>query len=328
MNLRKTIMSGAIALASAIPCAAFAQGEKPAAPKRMVVAIDKFDNKAGVQANQLETLRTRIQQAVVGTRKFDVVEREQLANAISEQNLIGAGVTNGDDADAPQAGQMKAAAYVIYGNILFYGIDTASTGTGGIGSGSIRTRVEVQIKITNGETGKILAQKSVTGVGMETRQVQGNTEIAGNVREQCERAAVDEAAHMVVDALRDVSFPSKIVRVGSESVKVNMTSEEVKVGDVFDVMEDGEEIIDPDTGESLGSEGECVGRIRILRTGPKMSDAEPEPGPWNKNGELKHDLNLSDLKVGYILRRVSAETLRREARWRKKWEEAKYEAKF
>ena len=322
MNIHKTILAGAIALTSVTPCA-FAQespaapAEAPAARRKMVVSIDKFENKANVQANQLETLRARIQQAVIGTRKFDVVEREQLANALSERNLLDSGVVNGEDADAPRAGQMKAAGYVIYGNILFYGIDTASTAAGGVGSGSIRTKVEVQIKITNAENGKILAAKSVTGVGTESRQVQGNTEIAGNVQEQCERAAVNEAAHMVVDALRDVSYPSKIVRVGRDSAKINMTDEEVKVGDVFDVMEDGEEIFDPDTGESLGCDGDDIGRIRISRVGSKMSDAVPV-------GELK----LSDLKVGYILRRVSAEALRREQIDAKKKRQSGFEATF
>lgn len=316
MDLRKTILAVAIALTSVIPCA-FAQGEASAARPKMVVSIDKFDNKANVQADQLETLRARIQQAVIGTRKFDVVEREQLANALSERDLIDAGVTNGDDADAPQAGRMKAAGYVIYGNILFYGIDAAATGVGGIGSGSVRIKVEVQVKITNAETGKILAAKSVTGIGTESRQVQGNTEIAGNIREQCERAAVDEAAHMVVDALRDVSYPSKVVRVGRDSVKINMTDEEVKVGDVFDVVEDGEEIFDPDTGESLGCDGDDVGRIKISRVGAKMSDAVPV-------GELK----LADLKVGYILHRVSAGTIRQEQIDAKKKRQSEFEATF
>ncbi len=323
MDLYKTILAGAIALAAVIPCVQAQEGEAaapakaPAVRSKMVVAVDKFDNKANVEANQLETLRARIQQAVIGTRKFDVVEREQLANALSELNLIGAGVTNGDDADAPQAGKMKAAGYVIYGNILFFGVDTATTGVGGIGSGNVRIKVEVQLKITNAETGKILAAKSVTGVGAESRQIQGNTEVAGNVVTQCERAAVDEAAHMVVDALRDVSFPSKIVRVGRDSVKINMTDEEVKVDDVFDVVEDGEEIFDPDTGESLGCDGDDVGRVSISRVGPKMSDAVPVG-----------DLKLDDLKVGYILRRVSAETLRREQIEAKKKRNSEFEATF
>lgn len=325
MNLRSTLVTGAVALSS-LAISAFAQeaASTPAAgkaarpaPNRMIVSIDKFENKANVQANQFETLRARIQQAVIGTRKYEVVEREQLASALSEQNLIAAGAVNGTDVNAPQAGKMKAAAYVIYGNILFYGIDTAETAAGGAGSGSIRTKVEVQIKITNAETGKILASKSVIGVGMESRQYQADTTASGNIQEQTERAAVDQAAHMVVDALRDVSYPSKIVKVGRKSVKINMTNEEVKEDDLFDVFEVGEEMIDPDTGVSLGSEGDEVGRIRVTRTGPQVSDAVPED-----------DLELKDLQVGYILRRVSAATLMKERMKEKKKRQDSFEARF
>ena len=308
MNIRNTLIVGAIGL---LPLAI------TATPSRMIVSIDKFENKANVQANQFETLRARIQQAVIGTRKYEVVEREQLASAMSEQNLVAAGVVDGTDVDAPQAGKMKAAAYVIYGNILFYGIDTAGRAAGGVGSGSIRTKVEVQIKITNAETGKILASKSVIGIGTESRQYQADTAVSGNIQEQCERAAVDQAAHMVVDALRDVSYPAKIVKVGRKSVKINMTNEEVREDDVFDVFEVGEEMIDPDTGASLGSEGEEVGRIRITRTGPKVSDAVPED-----------DLEIEDLKVGYMLRRVSAETLMKERMKAKKKRQDAFEARF
>lgn len=318
MNLYKIMATGTIALVSLIPCAS-AQGAAAdkTGPGRMIVSIDKFDNKANVQANQFETLRARIQQAVVGTRKYEVVEREQLANALSEQNLIGAGAVNGSDVDAPQAGKMKAAAYVIYGNVLFYGIDTAETVSGGVGSGNLRTKVEIQVKITNAETGRILASKSVIGIGMESRLYQPDTSASGNIQEQAERAAVDQAAHMVVDALRDVSYPSKIVRVGRKSVKINMTDEEVKEDDLFDVFEVGEEMVDPDTGASLGSEGDEVGRIRVTRTMSKVSDAVPEG-----------DLELSDLKVGYILRRVSAETLLKERMKAKKRRQDTFEARF
>lgn len=284
---------------------------------RMYVAIDKFDNKANVEANQFNTIRTRIQQAVVGTRKFEVLEREQMKNALSEQTLAAAGLTNGEDDDAPEAGKMKAAGYVIYGNILFYGIDQSQGVSGGAGASSMRTKVELQIKITSAETGKILAEKSVIGIGQESRIQTAASSTSGNIKEQCERAAVAEAAHYVVDALRDVCYPAKVVRVGKKNVTINMTNEEVEVDDLFDVIEAGEEIFDPDTGTSLGNEGDEVGRVRISRTGPKVSTAEPVD-----------DLDLDDIEVGYIIRRVSQDVLKKEKQKAKKKRNDAFEARF
>lgn len=307
----KTVVLGSLTMATM--AASCAPGES-----RMYVAVDKFDNKAGVAANQFETIRTRIQQAVIGTRKFQVLEREQLKNALSEQNLMAAGMTNAADENAPEAGKMKPAGYVIYGNILFYGLDQSVAAAGGAGADSIRTKVELQIKITSAETGKILASKSVIGVGSQTRLRAANTESAGNMQEQCEREAVNQASHLVVDALRDVCYPAKIVKVGKKSVTVNMTDEECAEGDLFDVIEAGEEITDPDTGASLGSEGEDIGRIRIKRAGPKVSTAVP----------ADDDLGLEDIKVGYIVRRVSEETLKKEKAKAKKKRNDAFEARF
>lgn len=309
----KTLAVGATSLAATMLAAMAAP-----AVSRMYVAIDKFDNKAGVTANQFDTLRTRIQQAVVGTRKFEVLEREQMKNALSEQTLMASGMTNADDEDAPEAGKMKPAGYVIYGNVLFYGIDQSQGAAGGAGSSSIRTKVELQIKITSAETGKILASKSVIGIGQESRLSTPSSSTSGNIREQCEREAVAQAAHYVVDALRDVCYPAKVVKVGKKSLTINMTNEEVKEGDLFDVIEAGEEIFDPDTGASLGSDGEEIGRIEIKRPGPQTSTAVP----------ADDELKLSDIEVGYIVRRVSEETIRKEKAKAKKKKNADFEARF
>lgn len=306
-------------------------GGQPAV-SRMYVAIDKFDNKAGVDANQFNTVRTRIQQAVVGTRKFEVLEREQMKQALSEQTLIAAGMTDGEDPDAPKAGKMKAAGYVIYGNILFYGVDQSQASAGGAGSASMRTKVELQVKITNAENGKVLAVKSIIGIGTETRIATATSSSSGNIKEQCERAAVAEAAHYVVDALRDVAYPAKIVRISKseEEVTINMTNEEVAEGDQFDVYEIGEEMIDEDTGVSLGSEGDRVGRIEVTRCTAKISYGEPVDyiRVSKKKGTKKVESDLEDMKVGYILRRVSKDTLDKEARAEKKQAKDKFEAKF
>lgn len=309
----KTLTICAMSLAATMLAATAAP-----ATSRMYVAIDKFDNKAGVSANQFDTIRTRIQQSVVGTRKFEVLEREQMKNALSEQTLMASGMTDADDEDAPDAGRMKPAGYVIYGNVLFYGIDQSQGTAGGASSSSMRTKVELQIKITSAETGKILASKSVIGIGQQSRLATAASSTGGNIREQCEREAVAQAAHFVVDALRDVCYPAKIIKVGKKNVVINMTNEEVQEGDLFDVIEAGEEMFDPDTGASLGCDGDEIGRIEIKRPGPQTSTAVP----------ADDDLKLSDIEVGYIVRRVSEETLRKERAKAKKKRNADFEARF
>lgn len=294
------------------------KARKPVAPERMIVAIDKFDSKTDITANQFETIRSRIQHRVLGTRKFEVMEREQLKNVLSEQKLMNAGVTNADDPEtAPEVGKLKAAGYVLYGTILFYGRDEAKGETAEVAASKMTAKVELQLKIANAENGKVLASKVVTGIGTTQKIVTENTAQSGNWTEQIERAAVDDAAARVVDSLRDLCYPAKVVQVSKKSVTINMTSEEVQEDDIFDVIEAGETIIDPDTGTVLGDDGDDIGRIRITRTGPKMSKAEPIG-----------DLDIDDIEVGYLVRRVSPETLRKEAKKRKAKAQEKFESRF
>ena len=296
------------------------KAKKPVAT-RMFVAINKFENKSDAPESLFETIRPRVQQCIVGARKFEVVERgEQLKAAMSEQTLVASGVTDGEnDADAPETGKMKSAAYVVYGTVLYCGEDKASGASEGIASATVKSKVELQIKITNAENGKILTQKSIIGYGVDkaiaTAEFKSSTG-------QGMRDAIDEACHMTADALRDVAYPAKIVRVGKKDITVNMTDEEVKEDDVFDVIEAEDLGMDSDTGAWLGFDGDDIGRVTITRTGPQTSKAKPTEDS---------DLDLDDLDIDenmYILRRVSKATLKKEAKKASQKKKAAFENRF
>lgn len=296
-----------------------AKKSKKKAPEatRMVVAINKFENKSDAPDSVFETIRARVQQCVVGARKFEVVEREQLKAAMSEQTLVASGVTDGEDADAPEAGKMKAASYIIYGNVLYCGTDKSGGSAEGVASAVVKSKVELQIKITNGETGKILSQKSAIGYGID--KAMATAEFKSSTG-QGMRDAIDEACHLAADALRDVAYPAKVIKVGKKDVTINMTDEEVKEDDVFDVIEADEPMTDPDTGAFLGYDGDDVGRVTISRTGPQVSKAKP-----------MDDLELDDLDTDehtYILRRVSKATLKKEAKKASQKKKAAFESRF
>ena len=296
-----------------------AKKSKKKAPEatRMVVAINKFENKSDAPDSVFETIRARVQQCVVGARKFEVVEREQLKAAMSEQTLVASGVTDGEDADAPEAGKMKAASYIVYGNVLYCGTDKSGGSAEGVASAVVKSKVELQIKITNGETGKILTQKSAIGYGID--KAMATAEFKSSTG-QGMRDAIDEACHLAADALRDVAYPAKVIKVGKKDVTINMTDEEVKEEDVFDVIEADEPMTDPDTGAFLGYDGDDVGRVTISRTGPQVSKAKP-----------MDDLELDDLDTDehtYILRRVSKATLKKEAKKASQKKKAAFESRF
>ena len=290
----------------------------PVAPSRMIVVMDKFDNKATIEPVQLNTLRSRIQHRIIGTRKFEVMEREQMKSILSEQKLAAAGITNGDDVDAPESGKLKAAGYVFYANILSFGNEEAKGATAEVSSTKMTVKMELQVKFSNGETGKVLASRKVIGVGTTSKVATEGVSQSGNWSEQIMNAAIDDAAAQAVDLIRDICYPAVVVRVGKNNVTINMTAEEVQEDDVFDVLEStGKPMTDPSTGAFLGYDGDELGRVRITRTGPMVSKAEPIDG-----------LDLDDIEEGCILRRVPVLTLKKEAKKRKAKAQEAFESRF
>ena len=269
----------------------------PSEPTRTIVFIGKFENKSDARDSVLETISARLRQYIVGARKFEVIDREHLKEMLRAEALAAAGVLDGEGAEAPESGKIKTAHYCIYGTVLDCGVEMSNTKFMGDELAFVKSRVEIVFKITNSETGKILAQKTAIGSGVY--RLLATSESKSVSTGQVMRDAIDEACHMAADAFRDIAYPVKVIKVGKKDITINMTEEEVEEGDVFDVIESDEPVIDPDTGAFLGFDGDDIGRVVVTRTGPQTSRATPVDG-----GEL----NIKDLdtdKHTYILRRVS-----------------------
>lgn len=96
-----------------------------------------------------------------------------------------------------------------------------------------------------------------------------------------------EVAAQLADQFVDQVYPMKVVkRTKRNQIIINRGKDGgLKIGQVYDVFFAGEELIDPDTGESLGSGEEFVGKIKIVRINPKVSyakivsEVDPENAP-------------------------------------------------
>ena len=289
--------------------------KKRPAPKKVFVSIHKFENKSSASAAAVDTVQSRIQQFIVGTRKFEVIEREQLKTVMKEQGLAAGGVTDNEDGHAPEQGKIKPTAFIVYGNILYYGVDKSAARGSGYAVSQTMSKVEIQIKFVRAETGNVILEKSFIGEGVDKSIATSDSVTAksGGMRD-----ALDEACHMVVDALREHTYPPKIVAVDDDEIKINMTDSEVKAGDVFDVKKCGEEKFDPDTGESLGYSGKTVGRVIIQSADARMATGEASASVKIKQGKLvKKGWDAEDLDPDadmYMLHRVHKSQLQKEKR--------------
>jgi len=97
----------------------------------------------------------------------------------------------------------------------------------------------------------------------------------------------------MADQFLDLVFPVEIISVKGEKVYLNRGQDGgFKKGDVLNIYTKGEALIDPQTGEQLGSAEEFIGKIEIARVNPKFTIAK-----------ILKDKLEGDLTVGCIVRK-------------------------
>ena len=87
-------------------------------------------------------------------------------------------------------------------------------------------------------------------------------------------AGINKGVYEFVKQIGATPASGSVIKAEGQRVWVNLGSDSVAVGDVLTVMAKGEELIDPDTGISLGSSDTEVGRIRIAQAQEKFSIAQ------------------------------------------------------
>ena len=328
-----TFLSAAVA-AALIAAPAFAQDDeddedeaprKAPAPK-MLVAVDKFEVKSGTQdvnLAQLKNLRDRVTHYIVACRKFEVVERERIKSILSERLAAQNGLVREDglsdeeQAEKLEGQKLRMAGYVIYGSVLKCGFESAGAAEGGVDVESHSAKVEVELRISSAETGKILASKSVSARRSKALMAAGGARIgAANVADDVLGSAVDAAALQCVDQLLELSFPPKILFADDDEVTINLPRELVHIDEVFDVVKLGKKVVDEDTGDVYQKEKK-IGRVKISDFTPTTCTAVPVG-----------DLDLDDVEPGMRVRRVDPERLAKDKEKQKQKQKANFESRF
>ena len=88
-------------------------------------------------------------------------------------------------------------------------------------------------------------------------------------------AVARNLAQKIATHFAEVIFPAKVLTRRDKEVTLNRgEGGGVAVGDKFNVFALGQELIDPDTKESLGREEAKVGKVKITQVNPKTSTAQ------------------------------------------------------
>lgn len=227
-----------------------------------------------------EELIVRLQ----GTRKFRVVARSDLDALFKEQDFTLSGSVY-EDAQAAKVGQIRGLEYLLVVSVVDfqdYLEEATFEGTGEKARKRV-IRVGAVGKLYNTSTGDLVESVSVQiGPGdpdyrrlRDISEVRTYAKAEGDLSDRLLMRAGEVLAERIVNRIVDVLFPARILSRMGNQVTINRgDGTNITVGQVWNVYAQGRELVDPDTGLSLGREEIQVGSVRITEVGPMVSKAE------------------------------------------------------
>ena len=271
-----------LALAVAVALPAMAQEKATLAissikPTPSLAAATKPDKK--IEMNRIvESLDSQLIDRVNATRKFDIVGRSDLNEVIKEQDLGASG--NVDAKTAAKAGKLTGAKYLLVATVDDYQDYVERATFEGTGRQATKRvfRFSVVGKVYDSTTGKLLESANFQTGNDAFKQIQEERNYSvkdGELSDEMMVAVSRTMAEKIANRVADVIFPAKIMVKRDTQVTINRgEGAGVAVGDTFNVFALGEEMIDPDTKESLGREEVKVGKVKIAEVDPKFSKAD------------------------------------------------------
>ena len=246
-------------------------------PTPSLAAAVKPDKKVEM-GRIIESLDSQLIDRINATRKFDVVGRSDLNDVLKEQELGASG--NVDPKTAAQAGKLTGAKYLLVTTVDDYQDYVEKATFEGTGRAATKRvfRLSVVGKVYDASTGKLLESVNFQTGNEAFKQIQEERNYSvkdGELSDEMMVAVSRDMAQKIANRIADVIFPAKVLLKRDKEVTINRgEGGGVAVGDTFNVYALGEELIDPDTKESLGREEVKVGRVKITQVNPKTSTAE------------------------------------------------------
>lgn len=232
-----------------------------------------------------------IENAIRNGRKFELVTRraDALAEIRKEQEFAKSGLAAGD---AAEEGRLSNAQSVIKVKVESFSFGRSATKIPNIDgkykvsdSASIALNVQI-LDTTKGTVTGAFPVKGSASTGTSIRNGVGAA--SRSVLDK----AIEQAAASLANQLSDTIFPITVIQTKGKRLWVNRGNDSgIKMGERFIVFEPGEELIDPQTGENLGSAEMEVGEAKVVRINPKVTVLEVMKGEADMMGQ------------GFILRR-------------------------
>lgn len=224
-------------------------------------------------------------EAFVNSRKFDVLERGRLDETLQEIDF-----GESDYADVSKAvpmGLALNAEYVALPEVEIIHLVTELKEIPYVDTvvPKLKGKMIARIRVVDVATTKVVAAcREEVEVEKKLKANDPFLESEGmNLILELYQAQALRLLHRSLEAI----YPVRLLKAEGGRAFLNRGEGAITVGDEFDVYSLGQEMVDPDTQESLGSSETRVAGLRVDRVGPKFSEAEILEGADALTGDLK-----------------------------------------
>ena len=304
--MKRTILLGVL-----VACAGCTGPYDPAANcVRPTVAVMKFENRSGfpMQWDLGGGMKDVLVDRLMRSGRYRVIERPEIDSVVRELRFQHSGATRSQQRAA--LGRLKNVKYLIKGTITDFGHVANTTGflnldrLGLFHAGNLAV-MGMTMYVVDVESGEVICSESLTeSVRASNTKVQAAYQGIAFGGSLFYRTPLGKATGRVIDrAVRRVSqsiasrpWEPKIALVRADSVVINGGRDRrVRENLRYEVLERGEAITDPDTGDVLGYQaGRVVGTVAVEDVQPLYSVARITQG------------QSSQFRVGQHCRRTEA----------------------
>lgn len=246
--------------------------------------------------------------ALVDSGRFVVLERKALADIMAEQQLGQAGALEAES--APRIGKLLGAQALVRGAVTEYTYRRSSTGgtasfLEGIGLGAAKAdaAVVLDIRLFDTTTGQILdsvraegrASSSAAAVDISREEIKMSASgFSQSPLGAATREAIQRAVAFIVWRMETIPWEGRIAALDPETggpvttIYLNAGSAAgLKVGDQFEILRPGRDIVDPETRVVIGRAKDTrLGACRIETVMKDLSCAVPIEGEGFQVGDV------------------------------------------
>ena len=250
-----------------------------------------------VPVNGIEAIVTDVMNR---SGRFRLVERQALSSILDEQDLVTAGRISAPSGAA--TGNVLGARFLVQAVVTDYEANVSGRSAGGLGGAltnrlpavigavGVRSglgRVGMNFRLIDAETSEIVYTKQIESIIRERGLMFGGLTFGGSgvlggffsnyARTpigQAVIAGVNKGIYELVKNIGAEAASGSVVRADGNQLYVNLGQGVVAAGDELRIISKGEELIDPETGISLGSLETEIGSARVVNVQEQFSIAE------------------------------------------------------